>query len=234
MSHQVITRILTAATFTAPAGAYDLTTLANARTEFDIPTSDTGRDLFLRQAIRQASATIAGYCNRVFPVETVEDQFLPGRGTHFLRANHASPGRDAAPLVLSRFPVTELAYVNLIGQSPASVRPLIEDRDFALDADGGMLVRLDGSASRCAGGWEGRKVTVGYNAGYAVIPADLEEACLILVTERFHSRGRDPALRERDQPNIGRETWWVGGPPKSGTLPDKVVGILENYRKRLV
>lgn len=106
---------------------------------------------------------------------------------------------------------------------------LVLNTDYAVAADTGELSRLNpftGVTLR----WEALPVTVRYRAGFATVPADLEGACLKLVLAEWGARGRDPMLREIDQPNLGRKVYWVGGPPGSGGMPDTVMDVLENYR----
>jgi hypothetical protein len=65
---------------------------------------------------------------------------------------------------------------------------------------------------------------------YAEIPADVVDAVLRLITARYKARGRDPLMRSQGEPNIGQTTWWVGTPGISGSMPEEIAGILDNYR----
>src|SRR6185369_4866761 len=71
MTAQIITTVVT------PATSYDLTTLEEVMDELDLPEVENST-LFGRW-ITQASKTAAAYCNRVFVVETVKDEFWPQR-----------------------------------------------------------------------------------------------------------------------------------------------------------
>jgi hypothetical protein len=109
------------------------------------------------------------------------------------------------------------------------VQPLFLGTDYALDASVGQLLRLNpftGVAMR----WEAVPVSVSYFAGYQEVPPDVEDACLRLLTNRWFSRGRDPALKEMDEPEVGRRVYWVGGPPGSGGLPSEIADMVERYR----
>jgi hypothetical protein len=65
----------------------------------------------------------------------------------------------------------------------------------------------------------------------AKIPADLEDACLQLITSRFSARGRDPALIQEDLPNVGSRRWWYGNTPgQTGAFPPDIEAMLDNYR----
>lgn len=109
------------------------------------------------------------------------------------------------------------------------IQSMTLNEDYALDAANGHLIRLD-PFTGVGTTWEALPVTAIYSAGYATVPADVVDAALRLITERFHGRGRDPYLRSLEQPGSGTRTWWVGGPPKTGNLPLEIQGILETYR----
>jgi hypothetical protein len=91
------------------------------------------------------------------------------------------------------------------------------------------LLRLDPRSGEAVP-WAGLTVTVDYSAGYDPVPADIVDATLRLIVNRWHSRGRDPLLLERVTPMVGTERWWVGGPKGGGTLPSEVQGMLDIYR----
>jgi len=64
-----------------------------------------------------------------------------------------------------------------------------------------------------------------------IIPADLTEICLRLITMRFRARGRDPLLMQRESQQIGVERFWVGGSPgQTGQFPADIEGALNEYR----
>lgn len=112
MSTQVISTVTAAASATAPAGAYDLTTLANVHDELEIPGTDTSSDSFLSRAITQISAAIANYCNRVFAVEQVQDVAYIDQDPYPWQ----TPG-GVKPLQLSRFPLVNSAVVAFTGNT---------------------------------------------------------------------------------------------------------------------
>ncbi len=70
-----------------------------------------------------------------------------------------------------------------------------------------------------------------YEAGYAAIPDDLQEIAIELVINRFKSKGRDPMLMQRDQPELGSERWWIGpAPGQEGAFPPKIAAVIDRYR----
>lgn len=112
MAVEIITTVLVAATATPPAGAYDLTDLATVHDELSIPVTDVSNDAFLSRAITQASAAISSYCNRVFPVETVQDLAYIQQDPYPWQV----PG-GIYPLQLARWPLTNTTVVAFSGNT---------------------------------------------------------------------------------------------------------------------
>jgi hypothetical protein len=112
---ETITTVLVAATATPPAGAYDLTDLATVRDELSLKTDDTSNDAFLSRAITQSSRAIANYCNRVFPVETVQDVIYIQQDPY----PYQVPG-GVYPLQLARWPLVNSGVVVFTGNTMAS------------------------------------------------------------------------------------------------------------------
>jgi hypothetical protein len=74
----------------------------------------------------------------------------------------------------------------------------------------------------------GKSVTISY--AFNQIPDDLVDACLRLVTQRFHGRGRDPMQMERTTPGMGTERFWIPA-KQQGSLPPEIAGMLDGtYR----
>lgn len=115
--------------------------------------------------------------------------------------------------------------------SATSTSTLTAGTDFAIDAKLGALIRLSTSTG-AAVRWEAGLTTVRYQAGFEAAPADLQDACLRLVTARFRARGRDPSLVERTQgPQLGTERFWVGTTPgQTGALPPEITALIDQYR----
>lgn len=116
MAVETITTVLVAATATPPAGPYDLTDLATVHDELALPMTDTGDDAFLSRAITQASAAISRYCNRVFAVETVQDQIFIQQDPYPWQV----PG-GVYPLQLSRWPLNNSSVVSFTGNTHSSI-----------------------------------------------------------------------------------------------------------------
>jgi len=75
--------------------AYAIVTLAEARAQFNIGASDTGKDAFLEVLIDQCSAKVEDYCGRKIVVQSVTDEIHDGDGSQKLYTHH--------------FPVTQLS-----------------------------------------------------------------------------------------------------------------------------
>jgi hypothetical protein len=217
----VLTRDYLISTVTSAAESLDLTDLATVKSELSIKDGDTAEDAFLSRAITQLSAVAQNYCNRVFPVQSYQDQFRFSRW-HRRDSLRVDQGR---PLRLANAPVQIIASVTEdgVGLTPG---------DYEFDPSTGLLYRLWDSQ---AGHWNARLITVQYDAGYEEIPADVVEAVLRLVTMRFKAKGRDPMLVQTSAPNTGERRYWVGNlPGQSGSLPTEIEAILDPYREALL
>jgi len=134
---EIITTVLVAATATAPASPYDLTTLATAKDELSI--TDTSNDTFLSRAITQASSAIHRYCNRVFPVEVLQDLCYIQQDPYPWQV----PG-GVYPLQLKRWPLVNSTPVAFTGNTNKT--PIVSGIASTSGITEGMLVfAADGS-----------------------------------------------------------------------------------------
>lgn len=137
MAVEIITTVLVAATATAPASPYDLTTLATAKDELSI--TDTSNDTFLSRAITQASSAIHRYCNRVFPVEVLQDLCYIQQDPYPWQV----PG-GVYPLQLKRWPLVNSTPVAFTGNTNKT--PIVSGIASTSGITEGMLVfAADGS-----------------------------------------------------------------------------------------
>jgi len=223
MPVRIISTVLTA------ASSYDLTTLENIKDDLAIPDTDTSSDATLARFITEQSALVAQYCNRVFPIETVQDVIYPDRDPYPYQVTGM-----LSELQLSRWPVVSVASVtDTIAVNISNT--LVAGTDFVIDAARGWLTKTDPNTGYPTG-WSPDQYTIQYTAGYFTPgtdrpPADLEMAVLRLVTARFKARGRDPFLKSQGEPNIGTEQYWVGAMPgQTGAFPPDIAATLEKYR----
>jgi hypothetical protein len=208
MGPTLITTVVTA------AASYDLTTLAIVKDELSI-TNKTS-DAILQRYLTSSSAAAAQYCNRVFPAETITDEFWAQTD----RWPRIVPGHFQT-LQLSRWPVVSVSSVTENGNA------LVEDTDFRINAKNGQLVRLtvDGYPRP----WPAWPLAVTYQGGFATIPVDVADAVIRMVKARWDGRGRDPFLMERNIPGVIEQRWWVSSGP-TGNMPPDVTDLLDNYR----
>ncbi len=213
MGLQAVTTVI------AAAQSYDLVALDVVRDELRL--TDRSNDVQLKRYISSASAAAAQYCNRVFPVETVQDDFWPERDFY----PYQVPG-GVQPLQLSRWPVTEITSVVENGET------LVADTDFTPNKANGWLVRYD--VNQYPKAWPAWKITVTYKAGYAAIPPDVADAVVRMVKARWLARGRDPYLRQENIPGVREVQYWIATGSEAGNMPPDVMDILENYRVPVV
>lgn len=201
-------------TISVPATSQDLTTLAVIKDELEL--KDIKSDDFLKRQISWASAAAANYCNRVFVVETIIDQFWPARD------DFPTLIEGVEPLQLSRFP---LGTVSAVVENSVT---LTAGTDFLTIAANGTLQRLDGNSYPTI--WPALYTTVTFQAGYAVIPADIADAVIRLIKMRWFARKRDPMLRSESIPGVRDVAYWVATGDDAGAMPPEIVDLLNNYR----
>ncbi|HVI92284.1 MAG TPA: hypothetical protein VM659_28600 [Dongiaceae bacterium] len=221
---RVVSTVLT------PAGSAALTTWSDVQLELGL--ADAAQ-AWTEKAITRVSAIIAQYCNRVFGLRTVQDEFL----ADFQPFDWQYP--DAREeLRLSSFPVLSTISVTLDGDDIA------EGVDYRLDKTNGKLLRLDvaGDVSK----WAARPVIAVYEAGFilptdsgyiagdaSALPADIQDAAISLVRARHFARKRDPLLKSEDVPDVGAAQYWIGSVGDK-QMPSDIAAILDNYRVGVV
>jgi uncharacterized phiE125 gp8 family phage protein len=195
-------------TIVTPAQRFDLTLLATVKAELGI--TDRAEDPNLTRWIRQASDTIAKYCNRVFAREMVTETFR-------LRCREEG-------LLLARFPVTEIVSVV---ENDTSLTA--SDYELARDGGGGVLNRLRFDREWT---WPIGKVLVTYTAGYedvSDLPDGIERAAIVLVNQYRYSAGRDPQLRGENTEGAGSSSYFDG--LESSGLSPEILGLISRHRK---
>jgi hypothetical protein len=216
MTVQIVTTVLTAAPDTS------LVELDEIKAELKIDPDDTSNDDWLDRARGQVSKSISSFCNRSFMSERVQDVIYIQQDPY----PYQIPGGVSA-LQLTRWPVKTLESVKQT-TTLNTTNTLTAGTDFVLDSTNGQLLRL--SPSGVAIRWEALPTTAIYTAGYDEVPDDVVVAALRWLVWRWSERQRDPTLKATQQPDYGTKSYWVGGPPMSGGVPQEIASLLDNYR----
>jgi hypothetical protein len=226
-------RLFTTLVVDTAANTYDLTDLATVKEELDISGSDT--DAMLQRWITAASKRIAKYCDRVFPVEQVTETFRTNAGVdasiHQFRSV-AFLGTGVKSLELTRRRLPTVSVESIVEDD---TRTLVAGVDYTVDTENGIVYRL---YNACTTNWPlFSKVVIQYHGGFATIPEDVAEACILLLRSQWLERKRDPNLRQITIEGVGTKTYWVpqGSPASSepGSADDlgpNVAAKLNDYR----
>lgn len=203
-------------TVTQAATSYDLTELQDVKDELGV--SNNISNTILARYISSASLAAQQYCNRIFAVEAVSEQFFPNRVNRFIRGG-------VKPLQLMRWPLVTVTSV-----TEDSIL-LVENTDYIVDKVNGQLTRIDSSGIAIT--WHPLPLVVVYSAGFAIIPLDVEDAIIRMVSRRFASKGRDPNLKQQSIPGVLEQSWWISTGSDSGNMDPSITDILDNYRMPL-
>jgi hypothetical protein len=204
-------RALTSVVIT-PAESRALVSLDDVREQLQIKSNDTAHDAWLTKVIARTSRQAERYCHRIFALQSYRDTF--GSVT----------GNTGAPLQTGRAPIVTVDALTLDNGAQ------LADTDFTIDQPPGHLYRLGESSA-----WSATtSIIVDYSAGFDPIPDDVQQAVIELCVMEYRGRGRDPMLRDRETPGLGRESFWVGGTPGGSTLPGDIAGLLDPYCRGLI
>lgn len=191
-----------------------LTTVDRVKLELSITTDAS--DALLGIKINEASSDIEAHLSRTLAYAGLTQTFW-GEGT-------------ADYLILDRAPVGSIVSVTLDDD-------LVDSDEYRLDADSGILYRLDSSGYPCTWYWC-KSVIIVFTGGYELpgaddptLPPAIEAAAVELVTSYWTARGRDPTVRAEDIPGIGSVTYWVGAVGEDGGLPPSVTSKIAPFRR---
>ena len=196
-----------------PASERNLVTLEDLREQLRVRPGDVANDAWLAKVIARASLAAERYCNRVFALQTYQDTFLAGM-----------TGMTGEPMVLSQAPVDPTSLEVLVDGG------VIAAQDYALEPLAGHLWRTGPPQAWVNAAGQ----SVVYDAGFPVIPPDVQQAVLDLCTMENSARGRDPMLRATESPGLGRQEYWVGGVPGASLIPQDIASLLNPYRRGLI
>lgn len=169
--------------------------------------------------ITAASGMVQAYLGRTLAIEEVEETFLQTRASW--------------SLCLSRWPVREVVSVVEDGRDVAQ-------SEFEVDGPTGILRRRwNGRAAS----WMAVPISVRYWAGYILpqeiieepadrdLPADIEQAVILLVAAAASATSRDPSVRRTQIGAVEVEFFNTAGGAVTTGLPPAVLALLEPHRQ---
>lgn len=181
----------------------ELVPLDRLKTYLEIAATETGQDVLLQDLIKRLSAWVEQYCDRKFAKATYTEQH-DGDSTDLLTVTH--------------WPIVSVASLHDDPDRVFGAGTLIAPADYVIYKDQGRI-QLDGLIF--ARGLQNVKVT--YDAGYAEIPPDLQQAVCELIADRF-----------RNKEHQGLRSLSVGAYSVAFTeseLPEEVRAVLNSYRR---
>jgi len=184
----------------------NLVTIERVKTYLEIANTETAQDVLLQDLIARLGAWAERYCDRSFAKATYTEQ-------------RDGDGMDT--LLVRQWP---LVSVTSLYDDPLRVfgaGTQIAASDFAVYANQGMI-RLDGLVFSVGI----QNVQVTYEAGYADIPEDLQQALIELIADRF-----------RNKENQGIRSLAIGSyrvDYSEDELPSEIRSVLEGYRRTRV
>lgn len=166
----------------ATLNAWALTTVADVKESLGI--TDNSQDNLIIRKINQATALIEGYCgldnDHHFAQTTYTDEVYDATGTSQLRLK-------AGPLIT----LTSLSSRDTTTNDNNWTS--VDTEDFFTDEYSNIVSKLNSFY-----GWYGRwRVT--YTAGYATIPSDLAEACVMLASYLIENSSTGGSAVKRKQ-----------------------------------
>jgi hypothetical protein len=158
--------------------------------------------------INMASQWFERHCGRVFKSAAYTEQF---------------DGTGQTDMILNHFPITAISEVRVDSSRTFAAESIVDASDYHAEPDelleAGILRR---HGSRWPRG--SRNVKVTYTAGYAVVPADLEYATLLMV-EWLYRGNSDRRIGRTSIGKAGETTGYVS------ELPIEVQMVVDNYKR---
>ena len=190
---------------------YPLATLADVKSALGVDSAETADDAKYQRLIRDASATIAGYCQRQFRVLDYQERY-DGDGSPLLRLRHT--------------PIVSVQSLSIDGTVVPSTDYSVYDEFLQCVNEADYSARLRTSGRIFPEGT--LNVLVSYSAGYAVVPAEINHACVLQVSYLMNTLTRQGIVNE------GNTTAGVQTSFSEGTLAPAVRSICNRYRPRKV
>lgn len=181
-----------------------LITLAQAKSDVDIPDANTAEDARVTQIIAAAS----DYCD-----SATNRKLASASYTHYF------DGNESSYLLLKEFPITTLTSVHVDDTWAFGAGALVPSADLRIHRD--VLV-----ARRC-GVFHYKSslaVKVIYIAGYLTIPEDLQQACREMFKFLYYGRN-DRRMGLAAKTKLNESVSYID------TVPAIVTALLEPYRR---
>ena len=109
---------------------------------------------------------------------------------------------------------------------------LVDPSLWEVNVETGALWRFDDASN--LSGWTASLTLIDYDAGYDVIPPDVQGAALEWVSGRWWAIGRDPNLRSESIPDVISQTYRGDDPAVTQSIPGAVRDWLGPYRRSFV
>lgn len=179
-----------------------LTTLVFAKTYLKIPALETSQDSIVEFCINAASQEIESDTNRKLKAQAITEY---------------QHGRNGNIIVLREWPINSITSLS-IDQSALFTDPatLIDADDYRISDDLNSIVMINRTLPN---GFNNIKII--YNAGYASVPSDIENACLWLTTYYYMMRQNQ---------DIGRTSKGKGD--ESVTILQQAPGVVKDAINR--
>lgn len=188
-----------------PNPAIDLTSLATVKDHLGIPTLNTDQDTRLERLISSASRKIMNFCDRKFVQETHTEY---------------QHGRRSNSLVLKQWPADKPTELNIDPESTFGVDTQVDTTEYEVLHDS-ILILLNGQKFPKGT----RNIKIVYQASYATIPEDLDEACVHQV-EYMYNLTADRRLGQITKSKSGVSVTYV----QEG-MPQIVTDALMPYKR---
>jgi uncharacterized phiE125 gp8 family phage protein len=190
--------------------AGDLTTLANLKLWAPITSTNTNDDAILSRLISAVSSDFTRATRRPDLLEDTYAEVHQGDGSSRMIAYH--------------WPINSIASLTVGGTAIAESADKIEPGyylDEDIDPERVWNVYLIGSVFT-----DGLAVALGYSAGYATVPLDIEQAVIDWCAYRYKNRANVAATQRRSAEGETVQSELIDAPPN-------VLSVIERYTREL-
>lgn len=199
-------------------GTYALTSLANLKSYLNL--SVTTHDTLLEKLVDRATSLAEDYTNRKLKAR---DYSYDSDADAYDADNAVLDGNDRDHMIMPQYPVNSVTTVR-INTLSIDERDTVFDTGWVLDKKNG-IIRLAGYVF--TGGL--KNIEFAYNAGYATVPDDLEQAVIEQAAWMFKQSTAGSALL-----GITAKTLPDGSISfSSGDILSQVKLVFNRYKKRI-